>query len=282
MLPVGAFVRQLLLALFLAVVCGAAQAAGYDDFAHGLSANAQGLNDSAIASFSAAIAAGDLNPALLPMAYRGRAVAYLRKQQCASALPDLDKALQLNPGYADFLWLHADAAACLNKFDAALADYAALVAAKPDTNVYWQRGRLRWRMADFAAAAADFSHVTQLNPKFAYGVLWLELSRARAGALDSAVAAADMDRLNVSDWPQPLLALYAGTSKPEEVAAAAAHGDTAVVPHQQCEADFYLAEWWLARQDAATAKPLLQRAADQCPHDFVEFTAAGIELARLR
>jgi lipoprotein NlpI len=48
-----------------------------------------------------------------------------------------------------------------------------------------------------------------------------------------------------------------------------------------CEANFYLAEWWLAKKGEETARPLLEDVRDNCRHDFIEYSAARAELTRL-
>lgn len=259
-----------------------ARAAGYDDFAHGVTANAQGQRDAAIGFFSAAIAAGDLSPALLPEAYRGRGTAYFFKKQCGEALADADRALQLKPGTAQLLWLHAAAAECAGKLDLALADYTALILLNEGVDPFWKRGHLLWRKADYGGAAADFAQVVRLKPDYAYGVLWLDVTRARAGMLDPAAAISGLQALPGHDWPQPVIAVYAGRAKPDDVAAAVAQGGKPSVADRQCEADFYLAEWWLGQKDEASARPLLERAAAQCTHDYIEYSASSLELERLK
>ena len=257
-------------------------AAAYDDFARGISANQQGDAALAVTSFSAAIAAGDLNPTLLPAAYRGRAIAYLRQKQCKPALPDLDEYLRLIPGDVQGLELRGNVHACLGALVAAESDLSQAVVAQPNRDTYWARGRIRWRMQNFLGATDDFAHVVEHQPENAYAVLWLELSRARGGALDPKVGEHDLDELDNRDWPTPLIRLFVGEAKPEDMAAAAARGDADKISNQQCEANFYLAEWWLAHNDTASAKPLLQAASDKCPKNFIEYDGARFELSMLK
>jgi lipoprotein NlpI len=276
--------RRIFIATLLA--CGlcslAVRAAGYDDFARGIGANLQGDNATAISAFTAAITAGDLSAALLPIAYRGRAVAYMRANQCAAAMKDLSMALQLKPDDGETIGYRAAAEACTGDLQAALADYATLVARHPSPGTYMARGRLRWREHDFSGAADDFLQANGLAPNNAYDLLWLEMSRARAGTLDPAVAKAEVSRLDTEDWPLPLLQLYSGALAPQDVAAKASLGGEAKTAAQRCEADFYVAEWWRVRQDDATAKQLLQTAVEQCPRDFVEYYEALAEMRALK
>lgn len=259
-----------------------AVAAAYDDFARGVSANLQGDSALAVTSFSAAIAAGDLNATLLPTAYRGRAVAYLRQGKCKNAIGDLNEFVRLKPGDVQGLELRGDALACAGDFSSAETDLTAVISARPDYTSYSSRARVRWRLKKYTGAADDFAHVVTLQPENGYALLWLEVSRARGGALDPKIGEHDLKQLDSSDWPAPLIKLFVGDAQPEAVSAAAMHGDADKIAAQQCEADFYVAEWWLTRNDAAAAKPLLESASQRCPKNFVEFGEARFELGTLK
>ncbi len=268
----------------LAVVLGGAQghAAGYDDFAAGVSALNRGDTDMAIARLSAALADGDLNAALVPEAYYDRARAYLGKRNCAAAVADLDSAIKLKPAYPAVFIARGAAHWCLNDLNAAIADYSSAIALRPDANLYAGRGRLHWEKAEFADAAADYGQSVKLKPKIVYYVLWLELSRLRAGTLDASAAQSDIEPLDLDGWPKPVFELFLGKASPESVMQSAAKADATAVTGQTCEANFYTAEWRLAQHDMESAKPLLQAAIDQCPKNFVEYSAARVELGRLK
>lgn len=266
----------------LSAISSEVLAAAYDDFARGVSANLQGDHALAVTSFSAAIAAGDLNPTLLPTAYRGRAIAYMRQRQCKNAIGDLNEFVRLKPGDVQGLELRGDAFACAGDFSSAEADLTTVISARPDYPSYWSRARVRWRLKKYTEAADDFAHVAALQPENAYALLWLEVSRARGGALDPKIGEHDLKQLDSSDWPAPLIKLFVGDAQPEAMSAAASRGDSDKIAGQQCEAEFYVAEWWLARKDAASAKPLLESAAQKCPKNFVEYGEARFELGTLK
>ena len=141
---------------------------------------------------------------------------------------------------------------------------------------------MRWSLKQFAGAADDFARLVELQPESGFFLLWLELSRARGGALDPKIGEHDLRALDSSDWPAPLIKLFVGEAKPEDMAAAAAHGDSDKIANQQCEANFYVAEWWLAHNDTASAKPLLDTASQKCPKNFVEYAEARFELSTLK
>ena len=279
MLAPGGIVRKICWAVSL-LMFGAAAGAGYDDFARGLAANQQGASSQAIAAFTAALAAPDLNASLMPVAYRGRAIAYLNTRQCALAAADVDSAMKLKPSDHDLLRLHAAAMDCMGKPDAAIADFSTLIAYTETPDAWRARGYLKWRMANFSGAADDFAASQQREPYNPWTVLWLEMARQRAGTLDPAIAAQDIKPLDLDEWPQPLLALYAGGTTPDKVAAAAGRASDKALG--RCEADFYVAQWWLGRQDTAAAKPLLELATADCAAGTFERDFVSIELERLK
>lgn len=268
----------------LIVVLGglSAQAAGYDDFALGVSALNRGDADTAIAQLSAAIADGDLSAGLLPSAYFDRARAYLAKANCAAAAADLGSAIKLKPDYPDAYILRASANRCLNDVDAAIADISSAISLRPNADLYAGRGRLHWEKSEFADAAADYGQSAKLKPKEVYSVLWLEMSRLRAGTLDAAAAQTDIEALDLEGWPKPVFDLFLGKTSPETVMKTAAKANTADIVGQTCEANFYTAEWRLAHHDSESAKPLLQAAIDQCPKTFIEYSGARVEMRRLK
>jgi lipoprotein NlpI len=277
--------RWLLIPGLLLLVSGTTtglRAAAYDDFARGMSANNIGDSDAAIAAFSSALGAGDLSTALRPNAYVGRAIAYARKENCVAARSDAEAALALRPAYFEAQVLHADFNLCLGQFAAALTELTALIAVQPDAELYRIRGQTRWSTGDFPGAAADFGQFVNLEPRYAYGIIWLAVAQARTGAFDVAQLKHTMSSLDGDDWPAPILHFMAGQSTSETVDAAAARGDGQTVVHQKCEADFYLAEWSIDHGDIPAARPRLNSAVASCPHTFVEYAGAKIELARLK
>lgn len=275
---------RLLSGILLAFVfsISGAGAAGYDDFADGMSALMRGDNDRAIAGFTAALAAGDLNANLVPTAYFDRARALLGKGNCAAALSDLNATLKLKPDYPEASFFRASADECAGDHAAAILDLTQAIALKPTVNSYLGRGTMRWMQNDFSGAASDFAYAAKLNPNYAYSALWHAVTQMRIGAFDANKFAVEASKLDDDAWPEPIVDLYLGKSTPEDVANAANEGDAKVVPGQRCEANFYTAEWWLAHQNVTSAKPLLENAQVNCPHNFREYSAADVELKRLK
>jgi tetratricopeptide (TPR) repeat protein len=269
----------------LAVTCGVC-AAGYDDFTRGMSMMAASKPDEAITAFTAALAAGDLAPAYVPVVRLRRASAYMATGKCHEALADLDEVLKLKSGDLDAVVLHASANLCLKNQDAARRDIAAAIAIKPNAGIYEFSARSLWNDGDFAAAGRDFLHARQLTGKrdsvSYYLALWYAISAQRGGGFDAAAFDQAAAPLDLDEWPGALIDFFRGKTAEAKVYRAAQADDATKANERKCEADFYIGEGRLIHGDAAGAKPLLQLAADDCPKQFIEYTAARTELDRLK
>lgn len=274
--------RYIFIGLVWLAALSAASAAGYDDYSQGLAARNRGDVKLAIAKFTAALNAGDLNPELVPVAHVNRGRALLYNGACANAADDFTAVLKLKPNDMESLGWRSSAYVCLQKFDQAIADENLVMAAQPGAPAFRRRGQIFWLKGDFAAAASDFEQATKLDPKYTYGWLWLDVVRVRAGAADPSQMRHDLQNLDLDAWPLPAFSLFMGQTKPEDVIASAGRGDPDEAKGNECEANFYVAEWWLAQHMPKNAQPLLEQAASSCPRDFVERGLAVGELKHLQ
>ena len=55
----------------------------------------------------------------------------------------------------------------------------------------------------------------------------------------------------------------------------------AIKSNERCEAQFYLGQWHILRDERADAIEALRKAVETCPKEFIEYTDAVIELKRL-
>ena len=272
------------LGCMLALCMGAtsAFAAGNDDIARGLSAVNRGDNGQAIVFFSSALAAGNLEPGLAQIAYYDRARAYMNEEECGSAVSDLTSAISLKPDNADGYMMRGRANRCAGHYADAITDYTEVIRLKPSGNAYWQRALARYNEGDFEGSATDSSAAMLFAPKWPYPLLWYSIARMREGKFERADLSGKMDLIDTNTWPGQVFLLYKGDVTPEDILRAARVGDAKTVKDNMCEANFYLAEWWLAKKGVEPALPLLEDVRDNCRHDFIEYSAAGAELARLR
>ena len=128
-------------------------------------------------------------------------------------------------------------------------------------------------------ALADIKQASALNPKDPYTALWLDIVNKRS-KLPSRLAEATA-QIDMTKWPAPVIRLYLGQMTPEAVFAAAADLDPFKQKSQVCEANFFNGELALqqGRKDEATR--LFGIAAEGCPKDSFQLTAANAELKAL-
>jgi lipoprotein NlpI len=198
------------------------------------------------------------------------------------AIEDYDEALSLDPMHKLHDILNNRALAYTSKGDRehAVADYSEAIRLNPtDPDPLFNRGRLYIYSDAVAMAVADFTKATELEPRYAYAALWLDIADARAKApstLSEGAAKLDMAR-----WPAPIVRLFLGQTTSAEVLAAAADPNAAIQIGQVCETNFYSGEWALRQGKKDAAKPLFENAARDCPRTFIERGASIAELKAL-
>lgn len=277
--------RIVLAAIAWAAWAGAALAAGYDDFALGMTENLRGNSQNAVTAFTAALAAPDLAAAYKAPAYRGRAAAYLQLDRCQEALDDL-KAYELLKGRDEtILRYRVETELCLKDTAAARKDLQEIAKGNVGADDLWQFARVEWRYGLFedamTAGQEAFSAINKKTRRAAYFLLWQALTAQRAGKFDAANISAGLAQLKLDDWPKPLFDLYLGQQTPEGVQNEAKTLHLSKQEAQACEANFYTAEWHLGRGEKDAAVPLLLAVTKRCPIDFIELSASKSELKRL-
>lgn len=226
--------------------------------------------DNAIADYTKAI---ELEPT--PLAYLDRGIAWTAKHDFDHAITDYDSAIRIFPKYPEAYYWRGNTWKEKGDLDRAIADFSEAIRIDADqSNAYDRRGQIYFYKGNFAAAATDLRRVDDLTGS-PYAMLWVYLSRARAGKNSVAELTADVARLKNKDWPFPVIDFYLGRRSLEEMRAAAGK------PDEKCEAAFYAGEWYLLHGKKAEARPELQFASDNCPKTFIESFGAAGELKRL-
>jgi lipoprotein NlpI len=260
---------------------GPAQAAGYDDFASGLTANVRGDPDAAVAAFTAALKSGALDSAQTAASYRGRAAAYYDLRQCAAADGDLKTYATMRTLNRESFLLRARIRACLGDGAGAKADWATFAGDKPGPVEYLSFAQMMWGEGLYAEAhSAMLEAVGQLDKAWDRTsiVLWYAAAAERAGKPDPAKLADLFKNLDTRDWPAIVLKFYLGKATKDQVLERADSWLAERTTKQLCVANFYLAEWYLAHNDVGTGKALLSDAAAHCPRDRMERAIAADEL----
>ncbi len=302
--------------LAAAVLVVAANAAQAQTDAERCSAIA-GTPDLAIQHCTRAIESGKLAGEPLARLHYKRGIGWAAKGIYDRAIDDYDAALRLNPKFTDALYNRGNAWSSKGESDRAIADYSAAIGINPreasayigraveltvkgeygravadyeaaialdgkSAMTYLGRGRTRFYAGDFARAAADLEQALKLEPS-GYTALWLYLARKRGGA-DDAEERLETDgrRDRGTAWPGTVIVLYLGRTDTDSVLAAAANNDPRKRAEQRCEANFYLAHWYLLRSDRERALPLLKDAQMGCPKEFFEYEGTVAELRRLQ
>jgi lipoprotein NlpI len=102
-------------------------------------------------------------------------------------------------------------------------------------------------------ALADFNQASELDPKYAYSALWLDMAAKRSG-LPSRLAEATA-QIDMTKWPGPVIRLFLGQITPAAVLAAADNPNPETQKGQVCEANFFSGDLALQRGASAHASP---------------------------
>jgi lipoprotein NlpI len=238
----------------------------------------QAINDPdrALADLTQAIALDPKNATALV----SRCSIYNEKNERDRAIADCSDALRLDQNSALAYNNRGTAYGARGNFVQAIADYTETIRIDPNaSNAYFNRGRAHFYSGALPAALADLNRASELNPKYAYVPLWLDIVNRRSN-LPSRLTEASR-QVEMTEWPAPVLRLYLGQSTQEAVLAAAEDRDARRRSDQLCEANFYIAEWLLQRDDKDKATRLFRLAAAGCPKSFTEYEGAMAELKAL-
>jgi lipoprotein NlpI len=245
------FVKATLTLALLLLPAEMASAGGIDDANAAVKAARDGKYDDAIRLFTSAINSDELNLTGRAQAYAYRGIAKATVGDYDAAAEDLNFSVALDSPY------NADAYA--------FRGYIGLVTG-----------------GDAGKAAADLAKSANLKV-WGYNALWLSLARMKAHVPDTDnVSLANNAKTLMDQWPMPVIKFLLGRANVEQVRMAANEGDPARLNERVCDADFYVAEYNLAHNDAASATPLLQHATQVCPFASFERMGAAAELMRLK
>jgi tetratricopeptide (TPR) repeat protein/S1-C subfamily serine protease len=125
-----------------------------------------GLKDysKAIADYDKAIA---INPEYAE-AYYNRGVAYGALKDYSKAIADYDKAIAINPELAEAYSNRGVAYAGLKDYSKAIADYDKAIAINPElAEAYYNRGVAYGALKDYSKAIADYDKAIAINPEYA-------------------------------------------------------------------------------------------------------------------
>ena len=234
---------------------------------------AKGEQLPAIADYDEAI---KLDPKGAP-ALNNRGTAKNESGDSDGAIADFGEAIKLNKAFASAYFNRANAYAAQGEADKAIADYtAAIKYNRRNINAYIARGALYLATSSVANAHADVTHAARMERRNAYAVLWEDIVERRAK--QKGVLARGTKGLDMKTWPAPVIRLFTGEIKQDDVLSAADNPNPTVKKAQACEANFYGAQYALIEDQRDDAVKLFEAAAKECPHGFLEGIAASAEL----
>lgn len=205
-----------------------------------------------------------------------------RSDRAAEAEADLAKALQADAAHAGALGERAQLAAQAGRLDAAIADYSKVLDKQPgDSAALAGRGRVHAMRGSYAEASRDFERCAAAAPHRHGCAIGLYLVRERAGQWAWRDLARATEKLDLKQWPSPIVHFLLGNLRADELAEAARHEDSALARERRCAADFHIGMAAAIGGDGAAARAALQRAGETCASSAPEAQWAKAELARL-
>jgi tetratricopeptide (TPR) repeat protein len=215
-------------------------------------------------------------------AYYVRAISWYRKGDDDKALADYSNAIRFNPKSAEAYGGRGNIWQVKGDYDKAIADDTKAIGLNPkDAWPYRGRGIARFDSGEFLHAVSDLSKAQLLKPD-TYIAIWLYLAQVRGrvdGKTELGLTAKNMDK---KKWPAAVVELYLGKADPATVISQAADPDPKKDRGHICEADFFLGEWHLLRNEKQVARKLLTKARNECPRHYYQYTGALSELKRMQ
>jgi lipoprotein NlpI len=204
--------------------------------------------------------------------------------QFSEAADDYSRALLIRPSkawYRDRAWAYLAA----GNRSKAFADYDKFLEEQTDENgralALSARGQAHYLLGEFKDAITDLTAALEVNPYDNVRNLFLAMARMRSGSPDyGALLQEHLKSLNQTNVDRRL-ALYTGEVTPEQLLAAINDPDPDMVRHRACTYYFYLGEWELGHGHQLVAVDDLKKSVSTCPHTYVEYLPAYLELKRL-
>ena len=212
-----------------------------------------------------------------------RALIYVNQGKIESALSDLSAVLAQRPDDGISRLQRAGLSIMLQRNEDAITDLNRLLKKDPKAlDALYNRGRAEFMKGDNAAAAKDFAALMQDRNSNPYAALRLFITRARGGRTDATPLTQAAKTFPADQWPLPIVAFYQGTMSEADLMAATRVSDPATAARLKAEAEYYLGEWALLKDDRGGAKKHFQAAlASKAGIGTLEFVDAGLALKRL-
>jgi lipoprotein NlpI len=215
--------------------------------------------------------------------FAGRGSAYSGKGDDLSAIKDFDHAVKLKP-QAAFPYIQRGSFYLKRaNLERARQDYEQAVKLDPQQSpsLFSTLGFLQFVTGDLHSAVSSLDRAIQLRPSDPYAIILLYLAQTRSGLDGSDGLSKNALHVAGDVWPRPVISMFEGKIAPEAVLQAARNSDPTKELEQQCEAYFYVAEYWLMQGRKEDAARMLHRAVETKLTELTEYDMAKAELGRL-
>jgi lipoprotein NlpI len=214
-------------------------------------------------------------------AFRERARVYEDKGDYEQAIQDYTKAFNLDAGNVSLLYDRAFACERAGKYEQAIADFSELIRRFPQSvDAYRNRGQARLYSGHPVESQQDLKRAVELDPSGYYNVIWLYIAQSRHNGAAEEELIKNSAQLNLTRWPGPVIQMFLGKISPEQSMQAAFDKDPKKYGDQQCEANFYIAEYQAIHRQREAALRGFRLARDICNKNYFFYVpAARAELA---
>jgi len=218
-------------------------------------------------------------------AYVNRAWGSMDQGLYAQAIDDLDRAVKLEPTFADAWFAHGWANEKNGDELAAIQDYSRTIETKPDHALaLFSRGFLYLYGNNPRAAVMDFVRtqgVATNDSLRLYSRLWLYLSRARAGQDARARLKEDATHESLAAWPGPLVLYFLKALDESGVVTAIENAPKAKLKERRATGYFFLGIAQLEAKKISRARAYFEKVLATGAVHFRQYDAARRELERL-
>lgn len=204
-------------------------------------------------------------------AYFGRGEVYFERADFTATIHEMGIAIRLNPELWSAYNMRGTAYMLTGDLDRAILDQEAAVLFQPrHAAPVGNRGIAHYLKGNFHEAAKDLKRTLDLEPNAAVYVLHLHYARQKLGIDDSAEFAANAAKLDMTAWPNQLVAFHRGSMSLEQLNVLTSGFRADAKNVVACQVSYVLGRKKLMAGDVKNGQADLRIAATRCGPRQVE------------
>jgi len=221
---------------------------------------------------------------ILAKQYRQRGVIFSHRYQLEQALSDFDNAISLWPTYVTAIIDKAVVLSKMQNYQEALAVLDEAERINPDDSyIFRERGNINFFLEKYEDATKDFEKYLSIDSNSVYRGIWLFLAQSHIDAkLGQEKLAKYSAAFKSSEWPWPIIELYLGKQDISSLLKSLKDKEKQMSPGEVCEAYFYIAQWFLLKNDIGKAIFYFESSLATEASDFLEFQYSALTLKRIK